>query len=235
MMSSAGNARSGSACPIHANMRIQIGIYTGSPAVKQCMFISFTRSKVVAYRILSSPSNRVATATRKLQIVNDPLAKSFGPTHVDCSLCNEKITLMGEGMYNLTDWEAHKESCPRLVNCFVEMRASQLTVLWYSKPIQPQQAHGASKEPIAFSVRPPPSSSSTDGTFIASDSNIPPGSKRLRDDSDVPVDDSDVRPSNRPRTETYEPTQKEAPSAMGWFMLPLKAFVRGFRESLKSS
>ncbi|KAF9466125.1 hypothetical protein BDZ94DRAFT_1252170 [Collybia nuda] len=163
----------------------------------------------------ATPSNRVATATRKLQIVNDPLAKSFGPSHVDCALCDKKIELSGEGTYNLTDWEAHKETCP-------------------SKPIQPKQNSRASKEPIPFPSRPPPSSASTEGTLISADSNILVGMKRLRDDPE-PADDSDTRPSNRPRDEKYEPPQKEAPSAMGWFMLPLKAFVRGFRESLKTS
>ena len=65
--------------------------------------------------------------------------------------------------------------------------------------------------------------------------SLAPGVKRMRDESDLPVDDPDARPSNRSRSEAYVPPEKEAPGPMGWFLLPFKAFVQGFRESLKAS
>ncbi|KXN87444.1 hypothetical protein AN958_08875 [Leucoagaricus sp. SymC.cos] len=40
------------------------------------------------------------------------------------------------------------------------------------------------------------------------------------------------RPTRRPRTSSYIPEDKDAPSGLGWFLLPFKAFVQGFKESL---
>ncbi|KAF9454289.1 hypothetical protein P691DRAFT_770724 [Macrolepiota fuliginosa MF-IS2] len=70
--------------------------------------------------------------------------------------------------------------------------------------------------------------------------------KRKRDsldeETDVPVEgqgqsteDIDMdgeRPAIRPRTESYVPVDRDAPSGLGWFLLPFKAFVKGFKESL---
>lgn len=81
-------------------------------------------------------------------------------------------------------------------------------------------------------ARPPPSIASTDNTLIAPDAS-PSRLKRPREEPDLPADDPDTRPQNRARSDTYEAPQAEAPSSMGWFLLPFKAFVRGFRESLK--
>jgi hypothetical protein len=54
------------------------------------------------------------------------------------------------------------------------------------------------------------------------------GEKRPREEEETLED----RPVNRPRTETYQAPEYEAPGPWGWFMQPLKAFVRGFREGL---
>jgi hypothetical protein len=104
----------------------------------------------------------------------------------------------------------------------------------------PDSKSGASNyELIQSSVRPPRSSASTEGTLVASDPTQPslpaPSVKRLRDEPDLPAGDPDARPSNRPRSDTYVPPEKDAPGPLGWFLLPFKAFVQGFRESLKSS
>lgn len=59
--------------------------------------------------------------------------------------------------------------------------------------------------------------------------------RRLEDDEvDLPEDDPDARPQNRPRTENYVAPDKEPPSVLGWFMMPFKSFMRGFKESLSS-
>ena len=62
-----------------------------------------------------SPSSRVATAERKLMLVNDASAKSFSGTDVLCKHCDTTIALDGEGDYNLTKWQEHKAACPRSV------------------------------------------------------------------------------------------------------------------------
>lgn len=62
-----------------------------------------------------SPSSRVATAERKLKLVNDASAKSFSGTSVECKHCDATIALDGEGDYNLTKWQEHKAACPRSV------------------------------------------------------------------------------------------------------------------------
>ncbi|KAF8892229.1 hypothetical protein BD779DRAFT_100651 [Infundibulicybe gibba] len=56
-------------------------------------------------------SSRVSTAERKLQIVNDAQAASFGLRHVECGICGVVISLVGEGDYNLASWEGHKSQC----------------------------------------------------------------------------------------------------------------------------
>jgi hypothetical protein len=67
------------------------------------------------YIDMHSPSSRVATAERKLKLVNDASAKSFSATSVHCGHCEATIALDGEGDYNLTKWEEHKTNCPRSV------------------------------------------------------------------------------------------------------------------------
>lgn len=65
------------------------------------------------------------------------------------------------------------------------------------------------------------------------------GEKRGReeetDDEEEAEMAEDSRPTNRPRTETYMPPVKDAPSVFGWLMHPLKEFARGFREGLDST
>lgn len=101
--------------------------------------------------------------------------------------------------------------------------------------MEPAVASPSIAEPNSIqNSRPPLSVASTEGTTIASEASPSrQGLKRPREESEAPLNDPDMRPINRPRTETYEPPKKEAPSPMGWFLLPFKAFVRGFRESLK--
>jgi hypothetical protein len=58
------------------------------------------------------------------------------------------------------------------------------------------------------------------------------GTKRRLEDPELEVDDPDARHPNRPRKETYEPVQKDPPSLLGWFLMPFKAFIHGFKESI---
>ncbi|TFK64100.1 hypothetical protein BDN72DRAFT_963443 [Pluteus cervinus] len=179
--------------------------------------------------VKKTQSDRVASAKRKMKIVNDARAKSFGIRHVACGKCGMNVILEGEGDYNLTSWEAHKAQCSP---------SNQATP---APGVLDPVAGTSQANSISFpsgATRAPPSVSSTDGgTAIASEISSPSGSglkrPRVEGDSELPRDDPDARPQIRPRTETYEPPKKEAPSSLGWFLLPFKAFVRGFRESLK--
>lgn len=59
---------------------------------------------------------RVATAKRKLVLVNDAQVKNFTSTEVLCATCNETISL-GEMEYGLAIWEQHKTTCLAFVTC----------------------------------------------------------------------------------------------------------------------
>lgn len=159
------------------------------------------------------PSSRVAAAERKLRLVNDPQAKSYQAHDVECAVCGVRVNLKGDGQYNLTSWEEHKDRCK------------------YS-PLP------GTENVIPFPIKSTEPSPSTlvDAAFRATGRESSPsnlhGVKRPREEPAL-VPDEDLRPHNRPRHDTYAPPQEEAPTAMGWFLLPVKAFIRGFRESLK--
>lgn len=57
------------------------------------------------------PSGRVASADRRVQLVNDPFAKEITASSVDCVQCGTTVVLDGPGDYNLTKWEQHKSTC----------------------------------------------------------------------------------------------------------------------------
>lgn len=71
--------------------------------------ISEDSNKLTLYTF--RPSSRVATAERKLKLVNDSQAKSYGVHNVVCDLCDTDVPLEGDGDYNLTSWESHKLQC----------------------------------------------------------------------------------------------------------------------------
>jgi hypothetical protein len=60
------------------------------------------------------------------------------------------------------------------------------------------------------------------------DGDITPSGTKAESSEDVDGE----RPARRPRVESYIPVDKDAPSGVGWFLLPFKAFVKGFKESL---
>ncbi|KAF8637612.1 hypothetical protein AX17_002681 [Amanita inopinata Kibby_2008] len=164
------------------------------------------------------PSSRVTTAERKLQLVNDADAKSFGTRHVECSQCGLHITLEGDGDYNLTKWEEHKINCPSLPQSAVTESTNH--------PELPEPANAVPFPIIEDSAN---NTESKPAAEYSSNANL----KRGRSESDATMDRDDERPLNRPRTASYVAPEVEAPSALGWFLLPLKSFVRGFRESLR--
>ncbi|KAJ7782001.1 hypothetical protein DFH07DRAFT_393142 [Mycena maculata] len=152
-------------------------------------------------------SSRVAMAQRKIRLVNDPQAKTFGPRTVECRICATSVALTGESDYTLTDWELHKKRCT-----------------------SPSSSKAAKKP------RAPRSSASTEATVVAGDAEASTsrGTKRHAED-ELPVDDPDARAAIRPRKETYQPVEKDPPSMLGWFLLPFKGFLQGFKESMSEA
>ncbi|KAJ7170470.1 hypothetical protein C8R43DRAFT_91779 [Mycena crocata] len=150
-------------------------------------------------------SSRVAMAQRKIHLVNDSQAKTSGPRNVECRVCGANVALAGEWDYTLTSWELHKQTCP-----------------------------SPSSSEAAKNPRAPRSSASTEATMVAGEAEASSsrGTKRRMEDPELEADDPDVRAPNRPRKESYEAVQKDPPSLLGWFLLPFKAFMTGFRESI---
>jgi hypothetical protein len=59
------------------------------------------------------------------------------------------------------------------------------------------------------------------------------GLKRPRSSSVALVDNEVDRATNRPRRVSLVASSADLPSVLDWVLLPLKSFVRGFRESLR--
>ena len=79
--------------------------------VTLCMCLTLSNSVKPFFDNIDRPSSRVATATRKLQLVNDSQAKSFGIHNVHCASCNRDVDLGHAIDYDLTKWEDHKTQC----------------------------------------------------------------------------------------------------------------------------
>ncbi|KAG7445013.1 uncharacterized protein BT62DRAFT_1077230 [Guyanagaster necrorhizus] len=75
---------------------------------------------------------------------------------------------------------------------------------------------------------PPPSATSESTVVAPSDGNEMRGVKRPLEETA----DDDTPRLNRPRKGNYRPEDQEAPSSLGWFLMPFKAFARGFKESI---
>jgi hypothetical protein len=111
-------ARNGCSSETRRDILSVTGRNINNDAPAQCEALSLrgrSLSRIDKSKFIYSPSSRVATAERKLKLVNDASAKSFSATIVRCALCDVTITLDGEGDYNLTKWEEHKTICPRSV------------------------------------------------------------------------------------------------------------------------
>jgi len=178
------------------------------------------------------PSSRIATAERKLRIVNDSQAKAFTARSVECAACETNILLDGD--YDLTKWEDHKMQCsiasslkaPRIPPPNVAKLKRELTAA--SSISTDQSFKSASSTPT---IQPTPSSTSTNGTLIASDQSLTT-SQGLKRSSEA--GDEEERSHKRPRVNNYKPIEKEGPGPLGWFLHPFRTFVRGFREGLRS-
>lgn len=73
-----------------------------------------------------SPGSRVATAERKIVLLNDPQVKACSPGHVECGTCKSVVALEGEVDYELTKWTEHKEKC------IPSVFSASHTLCWFS-------------------------------------------------------------------------------------------------------
>jgi hypothetical protein len=183
-----------------------------------------------------SPSSRVATAERKLKLVNDACAKSFTTTSVQCKHCDATIALDGEGDYNIMKWDEHKTNCPRLV-CFT-LGFVLLNSAWDSLPQSEQAAAPTDGTPVTTSDaspgrsekpedRPPLSVASTEATAVDTVGSSSTSKKRPRESDE---DEGESRPHTRARTDVTRPS-----GALDWLLLPLRSFVSGFRKGMGQS
>ncbi|KAH0836734.1 hypothetical protein J3R83DRAFT_8469 [Lanmaoa asiatica] len=189
-----------------------------------------------------SPGSRVATAERKIILLNDPQVKACWPGQVECGTCKSVVALEGEVDYDLTKWTGHKEKCIPMTPAPITPQGSTSHRPSVFPPHSTSSTH--SQVSAGRSPRSPTpvdensSSNSTETTAVteSSPAAMKVGVKRGREEEteDEAVAE-DERPTNRPRTETFKPPEGEAPSLFGWFMQPLKEFARGFREGLGST
>jgi len=169
---------------------------------------------VYPWQLTSSrrPSGRVATANRRLQLVNDSQVKSFTAEAVVCDVCKFPVVLQGDGDYNLVKWHDHKLTCI---------------------PPTPPPFLIPSTSATGDVPKPPISSADTEATLVGIASSPPRGKKRQREDEDDTEDPAgttaevlDTRPAARRRTESYEPPKGFLPSLWRWATNEVKAFVK---------
>ncbi|KAG8221032.1 hypothetical protein J3R82DRAFT_2542 [Butyriboletus roseoflavus] len=190
-----------------------------------------------------SPSSRVATAERKIVLLNDPQVKACSAGHVQCGTCKSVVALEGEVDYELTKWTEHKGKCIPMTPTPITPQGSTSSRPRVFPPPSTSSTH--SQVSAGRSARSPTpvgensSNNSTETTAVteSSPAAVKVGVKRSREEEteDEAEVAKDERPTSRPRTETYRPPEKEAPNLFGWFMQPLKEFARGFRQGLGST
>ncbi|KAH9975946.1 hypothetical protein BGW80DRAFT_1457477 [Lactifluus volemus] len=173
----------------------------------------------VLCKTCKNPSSRVATAERKLKLVNDACAKSFTTTSVLCKHCDATIALDGEGDYNVTKWDEHKTNCPSLI------QSEQAAAHTDSTPVTTSDASPSRSE--KSEDRPPLSAASTEATAVDTVGSSSTSKKRPRESDE---DESENRPHTRARTDVSHPS-----GALDWLLLPFRSFVSGFRKGMGQS
>lgn len=179
-----------------------------------------------------SPQGRVATTERKIALLNDPQVKAVTTRSVCCACCKDTVMLGGEVDYDHTKWNEHKKTCIPVTPAAPTTASKALSSrLSFPPPTPgnvttPTPISRTSSRSLIF-----PRSPLTDAVPIIDGPTAKTGDKRAREEGGREVVE-DSRPSNRPRTEDYKPPEREPPGPWGWFMQPLKAFIRGFREGL---
>ncbi|KZT07295.1 uncharacterized protein LAESUDRAFT_123131 [Laetiporus sulphureus 93-53] len=95
------------------------------------------------------PSSHVATAQRKLSLVNDGQVKKISEQSVECAICHAEVSVRGEVDYDLTLWKEHKATCaPSTQHPAVAQSPAKAT-----SPVVPVEAGPASSEPPSRTSR----------------------------------------------------------------------------------
>lgn len=188
---------------------------------------------------------------RKLLLETDPRAQTVRANETLCKRCQKWIRCSTQS-YSLFVWNKHQLICsdtspsnrvaaaggrirlvndpqvkdcgPRHVDCkFCE------TTIQLEGDYDP--TNWITHQRTCTAPLPPPSATSESTVVAPSDGGEIRGVKRPLEDLEEAVDD-DILRLNRPRKSNYKPEDKEAPSTLGWFLMPFKAFARGFKESI---
>lgn len=184
-----------------------------------------------------SPGSRVATAERKIVLLNDPQVRACSPAHVKCGTCKSVVALEGEVDYDLTKWTEHKEKCiPMTPAPTTPQGSTSHTPRMLAPPsTSSTSADGSPRSPTPVGENSSNNSTETTAITESSPAAVKVGMKRSREEETEDGERevaADERPANRARTETYKPPEGGPPSLLGWFIQPLKEFARGFREGL---
>ncbi|KAI6096987.1 hypothetical protein EDD16DRAFT_1772166, partial [Pisolithus croceorrhizus] len=179
----------------------------------------------------STPNSRVATTERKIALLNDPQVKTITTRSVCCACCKGTVMSEGDLDYDHTKWNEHKRTCIPMTPAAPTMASKSLSSR-LSHVFPPTPGNLTTPTPISrtssrslTSLR----SALPDDALAVNSPTGQTGEKRAREETEVA---EDSRPSNRPRSEDYKPPEREPPGPWGWFMQPVKAFIRGFREGL---
>ncbi|KAI9464747.1 hypothetical protein HD554DRAFT_2026280, partial [Boletus coccyginus] len=180
----------------------------------------------------SPPGSRVATAERKILLLNDPqVLKVCSPGQVECCNCKRVVPLEGEVGYDLTKWIEHKQNCKPCVRSTPRAFPPPSASSTHSKV----SAGRSARSPTSAGEGSSRNSTETAVVTESSPAAVKVGVKRGREEETEDEQVADEPQTNRPRTETYKPPKQDAPSLFGWLMQPLKEFARGFREGLGST
>ncbi|KAI6113014.1 hypothetical protein F5141DRAFT_1110965 [Pisolithus sp. B1] len=180
----------------------------------------------------STPNSRVATTERKIALLNDPQVKTITTRSVCCACCKGTVMSEGDLDYDHTKWNEHKKTCIPMTPAAPTMASKGLPSR-LSHVFPPTPGNVTTPTPISrtssrslTSLR----SALPDDALAVDSPTAQTGEKRAREQETEVAEDG--RPSNRPRSEDYKPPEREPPGPWGWFMQPVKAFIRGFREGL---
>ncbi|KAF8916053.1 hypothetical protein CPB85DRAFT_365792 [Mucidula mucida] len=188
--------------------------------------------------VKESPLNLKTEEERKATLEADPRAEKIEKEQVLCRRCQKWVKSNSTLTYSLYNWKRHQQTCsdsqqikghtPRHIECKQCGKNVQLVGSEYN--LENWETHKlACVPPAASSV-----SGSTDITLVPPpDTESPVRGKKRALEEEEDDDDEGVPPTNRPRNEAYEEPTQEPPSAIGWFLRPVREFVRGFTEGLR--
>ncbi|KAK0202554.1 hypothetical protein DFS33DRAFT_1384918 [Desarmillaria ectypa] len=185
---------------------------------------------------------------RKTLLKSDPRAQTVKENETLCKRCQKWIRCSSQ-TYSLFVWNKHQLTCsdtspstrvaaagdrirlvndPQVKDCgprHVECKFCESTI-----PLEGDYdpTNWITHQRMCTAPLPPPSATSESTLVAPSDGNEMRGVKRPLEETA----DDDTPRLNRPRRGNYRPEDKEAPSTLGWFLMPFKAFARGFKESI---